>query len=696
MSKFSKYISEISLISDRVQEVLADKENKLKDKVQQNDLVRHRKVEEKELAMEDELSSFRKRTDKLKAKRLKDIQDAETEINKSISDIEEQEKQAEISYNLDANGNGVHNHKDFFKLLIIIFVLVTLSLAIMWSVCFYDISWEKNSTQRYLEEVLTDYENQRFSCPSERFGYECSVEIHTDVNKKGKSIDNGLGGLLINARDIRWHTDNGFFDSQAEYYISVRFHFADGKRVMSSGDSFKLPDGACGIIKNLKNLYVHDVDIYIPYKVMDLVQDEANDINVVVSLHRYDEKKKRDSKVETRVTHVGNCKLVKLGDKVSGNLDDETLKKFIWSKYDELCGDALLGEDYFPLWCEFYSWAKGWNERFESKEYLKKLSSWAESLSTNGTANCYIVSAPGIYSFPAREGNTKTQVKDISNVQVLWQNSVNSSEPVEVVSDNVFYNDGHIIFYSNYAKEGNCVVAAKNKNGEILWSWHIWVTDEPKGQKYNNNAGIMMDRNLGATSANPEEDSQCFGLLYQWGRKDPFLINSYLWQTIASDSSTGTIEYSISHPTTFITSDGDWLYRKEDLWGFRRKSKYDPCPVGWKVPEGGDGTIWGSAVGYSSGWGKDVRTDNLFSAESVYYPYSPYILGNNGKLGNAYYRRDKFECWEMVQTIYDHAAIWTTLREFAFYYSTRDGISHRNFHAAYGLPVRCVKERQKS
>ena len=77
----------------------------------------------------------------------------------------------------------------------------------------------------------------------------------------------------------------------------------------------------------------------------------------------------------------------------------------------------------------------------------------------------------------------------------------------------------------NAKKNGNAVVAVK-KDGKILWSWHIWACEgynpDATAQKYNNNAGVVMDRNLGATSATPGKP-QTIGLLYQWGRKDPFL-----------------------------------------------------------------------------------------------------------------------------------------------------------------------------
>jgi hypothetical protein len=87
----------------------------------------------------------------------------------------------------------------------------------------------------------------------------------------------------------------------------------------------------------------------------------------------------------------------------------------------------------------------------------------------------------------------------------------------------------------------------------------------------------MMDRNLGATSAKPG-DASALGLLYQWGRKDPFLGSTSISEDIeaastlkwpdpvASTKETGTIAYSVSHPTTFITTreeNYDWYYTGE-------------------------------------------------------------------------------------------------------------------------------------
>ena len=61
-------------------------------------------------------------------------------------------------------------------------------------------------------------------------------------------------------------------------------------------------------------------------------------------------------------------------------------------------------------------------------------------------------------------------------------------------------------------------------DGDILWSWHIWVTNRPITTSEGNNLQ-WMDRNLGALS-NEIGDVANRGMLYKWGRKEPFLPSS--------------------------------------------------------------------------------------------------------------------------------------------------------------------------
>ena len=45
----------------------------------------------------------------------------------------------------------------------------------------------------------------------------------------------------------------------------------------------------------------------------------------------------------------------------------------------------------------------------------------------DGAANCYIVSAPGIYSFKTVQGNSATSVGSVASAEVLWESSTGSA-----------------------------------------------------------------------------------------------------------------------------------------------------------------------------------------------------------------------------------------------------------------------------
>lgn len=341
----------------------------------------------------------------------------------------------------------------------------------------------------------------------------------------------------------------------------------------------------------------------------------------------------------------------------------------------------------------------------------------AVNLSENGTANSYIVSEAGSYKIIPTKGNSNESVGAISSVEVLWESFGTDVTPnVGDLVKNVKYSDGAISFATpSTFKEGNAVIAAKDASGNILWSWHIWLTDEPQGQVYYNNAGTMMDRNLGATSATPG-DVGALGLLYQWGRKDPFLGSSSIqydmelakstitWpSSVSSDSSTGTIGYATSNPTTFITyntNNSDWYYTGSSSTDNSRwttsatsKSIYDPCPAGWRVPDGGDEGIWSTALGSSShfidsSFYDDTNEGMNFSSKfgsssTIWYPTSHnrnYADGNIRNGGSALY-------WSASPSSHvSYNVYYLNINDSGFVSPLGNG------SRAYGSSVRCLKE----
>lgn len=215
------------------------------------------------------------------------------------------------------------------------------------------------------------------------------------------------------------------------------------------------------------------------------------------------------------------------------------------------------------------------------------------NLSASETANCYIVEEEGVYCFNADiigNGNkgimqgygfhTSDASINPKGVQLLWQDN-------EIVS-NITLQNGRVFFNAS-SQKGNAVIAVTNKEGVILWSWHIWATDRPDEIRLSESTHAYLDRNLGATTVRLGLESSN-GLFYQWGRKDPFNPNYLKRETIPSQL---TINILIEHPTSFYISDNeDWVDNDKALWGnpdgstsvATYKTIYDPCPIGYTIP----------------------------------------------------------------------------------------------------------------
>lgn len=83
---------------------------------------------------------------------------------------------------------------------------------------------------------------------------------------------------------------------------------------------------------------------------------------------------------------------------------------------------------------------------------------------------------------------------------------------------------------------------------------------------------------------------------------------------------------SASKPSTFIkgtsVSNNDWTTQDDGLWN-SSKTKYDPCPAGYRVP---DGDIWTKAgFGNSSGYNYGYNFQVLSGGGTTWYPTAGYI-----------------------------------------------------------------------
>lgn len=311
-------------------------------------------------------------------------------------------------------------------------------------------------------------------------------------------------------------------------------------------------------------------------------------------------------------------------------------------------------------------------------------------LSQYGTANSYIVPKSGIYKFKTTKGNSSELIEGVVSADVLWTSfgTLVSPQKGELVSK-VEYSDGYVsIYIPSPLQEGNAIISVKDANGNILWSWHIWLVDfdpEATARTYQSGA-IMMDRNLGATSVQ-DQDPKAFGLLYQWGRKDPAvgsgaISGSQFAATYPSDFikyewNAGSLEYSIQNPATVIG--GSTWNIDNSLWT-SKKTIYDPCPLGWRVPDGGPG-VWSEWKYPNEKMSNGVIFKAPYSIPDTYYPQGGYTEGNTSLLfvGRASYN---WSCTPVDSSDYSY--------NFHFWSGYGRPMDTRNRHHQYS--VRCQKD----
>ena len=259
-----------------------------------------------------------------------------------------------------------------------------------------------------------------------------------------------------------------------------------------------------------------------------------------------------------------------------------------------------------------------------------------------GTANSHICSGAQITfdAQPYRTGYSRNYAYtglyagkeyEAASADLLWQ------DVIGLVS-RVSFKDNKVTVSVDRSKgNGNALIALYDSDKNIVWSFHIWATEQPEllylyeSSKNPNNKYVMMDRALGAKEPRIDilaPDGTGRGLVYQFGRKDPF--PSFDWSIMAAgygyDMSgkklyivsvkyrqyedvqfghVGSIEYAIANPTIYIgtyDSGKGWVYPYDyeahaGLWGNPlpdldkmypdnsaiKKSVYDPCPNGYKV-----------------------------------------------------------------------------------------------------------------
>ncbi|MCF2221276.1 T9SS type A sorting domain-containing protein [Chryseobacterium sp. PS-8] len=170
------------------------------------------------------------------------------------------------------------------------------------------------------------------------------------------------------------------------------------------------------------------------------------------------------------------------------------------------------------------------------------------------------------------QGNYTPIPSGTENAGLYWEDEVGLIKSVSLEGTG---ENAKIKVLVNKLKEGNAVVSYK-VNDKVYWTWHVWVTDDPRnGSTYNQGFELdkngnpisdwrWMDRNLGATTANltGHDFRRAGGLQYQWGRKDPFPSNYKDFSTYMIRGEVGTLNGSV--PTKYRGN----LYAPSDNTGF--------------------------------------------------------------------------------------------------------------------------------
>ena len=284
--------------------------------------------------------------------------------------------------------------------------------------------------------------------------------------------------------------------------------------------------------------------------------------------------------------------------------------------------------------------------------------------SSRTTANTYVVRNPGHYVIPLIYGNSikNNQINDraytnngsqysadfvnylgnqivspyietdtgvnASTAELVWQTSKDMITNVSILQG---ADCNYLRFAVNNipSVNGDAVLAIKDENGNIMWSWMIWaVSEDIETATIVNNTGveyIMMAVGLGAIF--DLNKTKYVVPHFQWGRKDPMcppnLYNSNsdmvlydingnvyngfgIFGTGNDSSNEKTVKNSIRYPNLFFTqydsSTCNWnnLDWSVNFWNANMtesssiaddqdiaiKTIYDPCPRGFMIPSG--------------------------------------------------------------------------------------------------------------
>ena len=250
----------------------------------------------------------------------------------------------------------------------------------------------------------------------------------------------------------------------------------------------------------------------------------------------------------------------------------------------------------------------------------------------DNTANCYLINAPGHYSIPLVYGNA---IKDGTANEAAYKSTLSNTtanrrralfnfinhlgneitdpyiynnadcepagaeliweERIGTVSNVALTSDAKSIVFdipAGFIRQSNAIVAVTDAKGQIMWSWHLWITDyvagtQLHGVEANGSTGMVYPINIGRIYGGDKTEFQAAeatlrltqknvpdGMtpltaniavsqagttistkdccsFYQWGRKDPMIAAVENYYNAAGDIMSGasmpTVDLSDTH-----------------------------------------------------------------------------------------------------------------------------------------------------
>ena len=258
----------------------------------------------------------------------------------------------------------------------------------------------------------------------------------------------------------------------------------------------------------------------------------------------------------------------------------------------------------------------------------------------------------------------------------------------------------------------NGVISIKDSSGVIMWSWHIWVWSHDLTPIEITNKTSVKYKILPVNLASKWDDSSKTYIknwFYQFGRPTPLLCPS-AYNSTSNHASYGALSFTtasiaanlyngIQNPTTFYKYSNSYNYnwfsansdKTYNLWDADctatgnsdndvTKTVYDPCPVGFKMPNGNTFTYFSTSnvVGsFANGWKfKRYSGDTV----GVFFPASGFRYYSDGSLSR----------------VGSHGYVWlssaNSQRTAYYLLFSSSSVYPQSSYRAYGFSVRPVQE----